>query len=409
MHPRADDARDGRGLSSAACPIRGHRAPRSSCACSARRSWCSWSARRSRPSRGPPCTARGCRCWRSCSRSSGRSCSRSRAAGRPTAAACGVVAASALGLTILQPDGAGFLALYMTLGIICVQLRPQQALLGFVAGVVAISAIHVLTDDQASVSDVLVGDAVGTLFFVMGYGMRASRQGLQQAQETVAELEATREAHAQAVQLRERARLAREMHDVLAHSLSALTVQLEGARLLARSRGARPGRDGRDRAQPRPRPRRAGGGAAGDRRAARRGPCPGPERLPALAEAFREQTDIDCDLAFDGTPRELELRGPPGRVPHRAGGADQRAPSRAPGPRRRCACATSPTARGWSSRTSAPTVTPGPSRPSASPAWATGSPACASARSCSAGASPRRRRDTGFRVELFIPEGTHGG
>jgi hypothetical protein len=30
------------------------------------------------------------------------------------------VAASALGLTILQPDGAGFLALYMTLGIICV-------------------------------------------------------------------------------------------------------------------------------------------------------------------------------------------------------------------------------------------------------------------------------------------------
>ena len=94
-----------------------------------------------------------------------------------------------------------------------------------------------LTDDQASLSDVLVGDAVGTLFFVMGYGMRASRQGLQQAQETVAELEATREAHAQAVQLRERARLAREMHDVLAHSLSALTVQLEGARLLARSRG----------------------------------------------------------------------------------------------------------------------------------------------------------------------------
>ena len=38
-----------------------------------------------------------------------------------------------------------------------------------------------------------------------------------------------------AVQLRERARLAREMHDVLAHSLSALTVQLEGARLLGTS------------------------------------------------------------------------------------------------------------------------------------------------------------------------------
>ena len=184
-------------------------------------------------------------------------------------------------------------------GIICVQLRPRQALLGFVAGVVAISAIHVLTDDQASLSDVLVGDAVGTLFFVMGYGMRASRQGLQQAQETVAELEATREAHAQAVQLRERARLAREMHDVLAHSLSALTVQLEGARLLARSRGTDP--DVTDAIERSHGLARAGLEEARRAIEALRGETmPGPERLPALAEAFREQTDIDCDVAFDG-------------------------------------------------------------------------------------------------------------
>jgi signal transduction histidine kinase len=214
------------------------------------------------------------------------------------------VAASALGLTILQPDGAGFLALYMTLGIICVQLRPRQALLGFVAGVVVISAIHVLTDDDASVSDVLVGDAVGTLFFVMGYGMRASRRGLQRAEETVAELEATREAHALAVQLRERARLAREMHDVLAHSLSALTVQLEGARLLARSRDTDP--DVTDAIERSHGLARAGLEEARRAIEALRGETmPGPERLPALAEAFREQTEVDCDLAFDGQPREL--------------------------------------------------------------------------------------------------------
>jgi signal transduction histidine kinase len=214
------------------------------------------------------------------------------------------VAASALGLTILQPDGAGFLALYMTLGIICVQLRPRQAQLGFVAGIVVISAIHVLSDGTASVSDVIVGDAVGTLFFVMGYGMRASRRGMQQAQETVAELEATREAHATAVQLRERARLAREMHDVLAHSLSALTVQLEGARLLARSRDADPDVTAAI--------ERSHGLARAGLEEARRaiealrgGDMPGPDRLPALADAFREQTDVDCDLALDGEPREL--------------------------------------------------------------------------------------------------------
>jgi signal transduction histidine kinase len=215
-----------------------------------------------------------------------------------------LVAGSALGLMVLQPDGAGFLGLYMTLGIICVRLRPRQAMLGFVAGVAVISAVHVLTDDATSLSDVLTGDAVGMLFFVMGYGMRASRRGLERAQATVAELEATREAHAQAVQLRERGRLAREMHDVLAHSLSALTVQLEGARLLACARGTDPevvdaiershglARTGLDEA------RRA-------IEALRGGDMPGPDRLPALAEQFREGTDVACSLQLEGEPREL--------------------------------------------------------------------------------------------------------
>jgi signal transduction histidine kinase len=138
----------------------------------------------------------------------------------------------------------------------------------------------------------------------MGYGMRASRRGLQEAQETVAELEATREAHAQAVQLRERARLAREMHDVLAHSLSALTVQLEGARLLARSRGTDP--DVTDAIERSHGLARAGLEEARRAIEALRGEnMPGPERLSELCRAFREGTDVDCDLAFDGRPREL--------------------------------------------------------------------------------------------------------
>jgi signal transduction histidine kinase len=215
-----------------------------------------------------------------------------------------LVAASALGLMVLQPDGAGFLGLYMTLGIICVRLRPRQAMLGFAVGVAAISVVHVVTDDATSLTDVVTGDAVGMLFFVMGYGMRASRRGLERAQATVAELQATREAHAQAVQLRERGRLAREMHDVLAHSLSALTVQLEGARLLARARGADPevveaiershglARTGLDEA------RRA-------IEALRGGDMPGPDRLPALAEQFREGTNVECSLQLQGEPREL--------------------------------------------------------------------------------------------------------
>ena len=57
---------------------------------------------------------------------------------------------------------------------------------------------------------------------------------------SVAELRESRAAHAESAALAERGRVARELHDVLAHSLSALALQLEGTRLLARDRGADP-------------------------------------------------------------------------------------------------------------------------------------------------------------------------
>ena len=56
----------------------------------------------------------------------------------------------------------------------------------------------------------------------------------------VEELRESRAAHAESAALAERGRVARELHDVLAHSLSALALQLEGSRLLARDRGADP-------------------------------------------------------------------------------------------------------------------------------------------------------------------------
>jgi signal transduction histidine kinase len=56
----------------------------------------------------------------------------------------------------------------------------------------------------------------------------------------IEELRESREAEAEAAKLNERGRVARELHDVLAHSLSALSLQLEGTRLLARKHGADP-------------------------------------------------------------------------------------------------------------------------------------------------------------------------
>jgi signal transduction histidine kinase len=106
------------------------------------------------------------------------------------------------------------------------------------------------------------------------------------------------------VAMAERQRLAREMHDVLAHSLSGLMLQLEGARMLARENPADPrlpeiierahhlGRTGLDEA------RRAIGMLRDD-------DLPGPEQLKPLVEQFERDSGIRCELAVSGTERAL--------------------------------------------------------------------------------------------------------
>ena len=109
---------------------------------------------------------------------------------------------------------------------------------------------------------------------------------------------------AEAATAAERGRLAREMHDVLAHSLSALALQLETTRLLARNRGV----DGEvtralDQAH-----HLAATGLEDARRAiaTERGDAlPGPERIGLLADAFGEQSGLPIAVEVHGEPREL--------------------------------------------------------------------------------------------------------
>jgi signal transduction histidine kinase len=117
-------------------------------------------------------------------------------------------------------------------------------------------------------------------------------------------LDETRAAEAQAAAAAERGRIAREMHDVLAHSLSALALQLESTRLLARDRAA-------DDDVVRAIEQAHGLAAAGldDARraiaAARGDELPGPERLEALAGAFGDQSGLPVAVEVHGEPREL--------------------------------------------------------------------------------------------------------
>jgi signal transduction histidine kinase len=214
------------------------------------------------------------------------------------------IGACALVLALVQPDGAGVLALYITLGIAASRLEPRGAIPMFTIGIILISALHELVARDGTLADTIIADTSAIVFFFMGYMSRQFRMGQARAEELVAELEASRAALANTVALRERQHLAREMHDVLAHSLSALAVQLEGTRLLARSTGADPGVvEAVERSH-----HLARGGLDEARRAIealRGGDMPGPDRLPTLTAEFREQTGVETELAFDGEPREL--------------------------------------------------------------------------------------------------------
>jgi signal transduction histidine kinase len=157
--------------------------------------------------------------------------------------------------------------------------------------------------------DTASGTIAGLIFSVVPWFlvMRLVRRLLERGREAealVEELRESRAAHAESVALAERSRVARDMHDVLAHALSALALQLEGARLLARDRDA----DTEVVAAIERAHHLAAGGLAEARQAiaALRGDeLPGPERLPALADAFGEHSEATCTLDVTGEPREL--------------------------------------------------------------------------------------------------------
>lgn len=113
----------------------------------------------------------------------------------------------------------------------------------------------------------------------------------------------------------ERERLAREVHDVLAHTLTALSVQLEGARMLLEEE---PG-DARVLAAVERARRLADAGIDETRQAvaALRGDNPpGPQSLGRLTEDFQRES---------GVPASFEVEGPPMALPAEAGFAVYRA------------------------------------------------------------------------------------
>ncbi|GLZ79540.1 two-component sensor histidine kinase [Actinorhabdospora filicis] len=146
-----------------------------------------------------------------------------------------LIGASGVAMVALDPGTPGLLAAGLAVSVCLVRLPPLP---GFVAaGVIASATIGagLLRGGPATIPPIVA--ACGG-FGILGLILAGVRARADTAERLLASEKAAREATAEAERYAERQRLAREIHDILAHTLSAQAVQLEGARLALEKAGA---------------------------------------------------------------------------------------------------------------------------------------------------------------------------
>ena len=222
---------------------------------------------------------------------------------RPTAFALTALVLASGCLVWLQPHGAAEGGLFVAVALAGIRLSgaPSITMLVLAAAAVAAPALH-LDRAAGAVAETALG--LAAFYLVARFG-RSAAQAHEQTKRLLLELQASRNAEAEAAMLRERSRLARDMHDVLAHSLSGLMLQLEGARMLS----AQPDANGQlppvlDRAH-----HLARAGLEEARRAIgalRDEDLPGPDRLEQLAKDFEQDSRVPTLVQISGPARDLD-------------------------------------------------------------------------------------------------------
>src|SRR5215470_17259749 len=198
--------------------------------------------------------------------------------------------------------GGGGVALAASLAVLIAAVRlpawPAAAAIGAVTA--ALAAAVVLTQHPAAQPAIAV-TLFCLLLAVTGRFIRRNWESQDQTELLMAQLQDARDAEAAAAALAERGRIAGELHDVLAHALSGLAIQLQGARKLADAEDASAGlraaiarsadlaKDGLTQA------RQAVGALRGDR-------LPSVTQLPELVDGFRRDTGTNVSLVIEGAP-----------------------------------------------------------------------------------------------------------
>jgi len=218
------------------------------------------------------------------------------------AAVISAMGAAGVALVALQPKGAtelaGGAAVWMAVARLPLTLGVALGA-GITVGLDVAAALA-----GSSAAAILAASLLAALLGLVAYFLKQARASQDRTEVLLAQLEDARDQQMQAAAVAERGRIASELHDVLAHSLSGAAIQLQAARMLAeREQATEQMRAAIDRAGELVRDglvnaRQAVGALRGEE-------LPGVARLEALVESFRNDMGMDVTLSVEGSTRTL--------------------------------------------------------------------------------------------------------
>src|SRR5215210_7405911 len=152
---------------------------------------------------------------------------------RPLAAVLTIVAAATLQAAVAT-DASRFAATFAALLLVSFSVAAyageREALGGLVASLVLVAVVNALAAEPMALGDYLFPAGLTLCCWLGGRAVRHRARLTEAMHELAVRAEEDREAQRRAVVADERRRLAREMHDIVAHSISVMVVQAGGAR-----------------------------------------------------------------------------------------------------------------------------------------------------------------------------------
>jgi signal transduction histidine kinase len=153
--------------------------------------------------------------------------------GAPVAVGLAVVISSFVDGPFPRYDFPAFLAGCAGIFMLAQRRDRRQAVAGL-ALAVGVEAIVVHNDPLGTWGELIFVSLIFTVVWTIGFTFGRQFQQTDEARERALRAEREREERARAAVAEERARIARELHDVVGHSVSVMTVQASGVRRLLR-------------------------------------------------------------------------------------------------------------------------------------------------------------------------------